>query len=300
MADELAELLAALRIRTTLYSIATLPRDWGVEFPATTGAYFHVISGTTGWLRPAGGVPVGVGDGDVALLARGSAHRLTGDRDAVPRLGFDPSRWRPNQVNPADDPTGAPDEPFGASLICGAVEFRGDQTLIGLLPPVFVLDAHDPAAHDAELTLRLLHSETNRGSGALLARLGDLLLVQVLRCWLARDEARGDGWLSALKDPQIGRVIAALHADPAAAWTVESMARAAALSRSRFAERFTALVGRPPLDYLTGWRLDLADSLLREGRTVREVSRTVGYGSEAAFSRAFSRRHGRPPTAAAG
>lgn len=296
MGDELADLLSALRIRTTLYSIAELPQDWGAEFPATAGAYFHVISGATGWLYPASGAGVSVGDGDVVLLARGSAHRLTGTPDAAPRLIFDPEQWRPNYVIPPDPR----DALLDASLICGAVDFAGEPALLGLLPEVFVLDAGDPAARDAQLTLQLLQSETKRGTGSLLARLGDVLLVQVLRCWLARDDARGGGWLSALKDPQIGRVIAALHADPAAPWTVESMARTAALSRSRFAERFTALVGRPPLDYLTGWRLDLADSLLREGRSVREVSRTVGYGSESALSRAFSRHHGRPPTAAAG
>jgi transcriptional regulator GlxA family with amidase domain len=104
------------------------------------------------------------------------------------------------------------------------------------------------------------------------------------------------GWLGALRDPQIGAALALLHHDPAQSWSVATMARAVAMSRSPFAARFMALVGEPPLTYLTRWRMHLATSLLRDGRlSVSEVAGRVGYASAAAFSKAFKRRFGAAP-----
>jgi AraC-like DNA-binding protein len=298
MIDELTPVLSALRIKTTLFAIADLPADWGVAFPAAASAYFHVVAGSSGWLQVDGALPRSVRSGDTVLLAHGSAHRLTSTIEAPPRVSFDPVRWKPNQLNPSGV---APAVSSGATLVCGAVEVHNSasQPLLSLLPDVFAVPQGDPGTDELGLSLRLLHLETQRvrsGSQTMLARLGDVLLVQLIRLWLERNGHAHGGWLAALRDPQLGPAMAALHADLAAAWTIDALAERARLSRSRFAERFTALVGQPPLSYLTQVRLNTAAALLRDGSSIRAASRAVGYQSPASFSRAFTRQHGMPPS----
>jgi len=298
MFDELTPLLGALRIRTTLFAIADLPIDWGVEFPAATSAYFHVVAGGDGWLQLDGEPPQALRSGDTVLLAHGSAHRLSGRIGAPPLVVFDPVLWKPNQLNP---PWATPAVSSGATLVCGAVDIHNsaNQPLLRLLPDVFAVPHGAPGTDELGLSLRLLHLETQRvrsGSQTMLARLGDVLLVQLIRLWLEQNGHQQGGWLAALRDPQLGPALAALHADLGAAWTIDALAELARLSRSRFAEKFTELVGQPPLNYLTQTRLNTAAALLRDGHSIRETSRAVGYQSTAAFSRAFTRQHGVPPS----
>jgi transcriptional regulator GlxA family with amidase domain len=146
--------------------------------------------------------------------------------------------------------------------------------------------------------LRVEASAAQVGRETVQARLGDALLVQMVRSWFQQTSRDADS-AAAFGDRQIGSVLLAIHADPAAPWSLMSMASVAALSRSRFVERFRELVGVPPMTYLTELRLDTARALLLEGQSVRGVSRATGYGSEQAFSRAFTRRHGIPPSRAA-
>ena len=298
MVDELTPVLSALRIETTLFAIADLPADWGVEFPAAATAYFHVVAGSDGWLQVDGEPPRAVRSGDTVLLAHGSAHRLTSRVGAAPLVLFDPVAWLPNQLNPSGVTHAGSS---GATLVCGAVEVHNsaNQPLLSLLPDVFAVSHGGPGTDELALSLRLLHLETRRarsGSQTMLAKLGDVLLVQLIRLWLEQNGHQHGGWLAALRDPQLGPAIAALHSDLGAAWTIDALAERARLSRSRFAEKFTALVGQPPLSYVTQARLNTAAALLREGRSVRETSRAVGYESPAAFSRAFTRHHGVPPS----
>jgi AraC-like DNA-binding protein len=105
------------------------------------------------------------------------------------------------------------------------------------------------------------------------------------------------GWLAGLRDPFVGRALSAFHRDPARAWTIETLARAVGLSRSAFAERFTQFVGQPLLQYLTNWRMQLAANHLLSGtESVAVIANRVGYDSEAAFSRAFKKAVGAPPS----
>ncbi len=297
MTDVLTQVLSALRITTTLFAMANLPEPWGVVFPQGQGAYFHVLHGSDGWLHTGGESPLRVGSGDTVLLARGTAHRLTSDPDGTVATAFDPVTWSANAIVPASGSSA----PSGATLVCGAVDVENPTThpLLDLLPAVLKVSSDDPGAADLDLTLRLLRRETRTagpGSQILLARLGDVLLVQLVRIWVEREGLGRGGWLGGLRDPQIGPAIIAMHADPGEHWTVDSLAAIAHLSRSRFAERFRTLVGQAPLGYLTQWRLGIAASLLSQGKSIRDVSRSLGYTSEPAFSRAFTRRHGRPPS----
>ncbi len=126
-----------------------------------------------------------------------------------------------------------------------------------------------------------------------------MLAVQAIRSWLTRDPAAQTGWLGALQDEAIGRVISAVHRDPAQPWTVGSLAKTAVMSRSAFALRFSELVGETPMRYVTRWRMNVAQAWLREGDlSLSELAGRLGYQSEAAFSRAFKRYTGVSPGAA--
>jgi AraC-like DNA-binding protein len=148
-------------------------------------------------------------------------------------------------------------------------------------------------------SLRYLISETaapGPGNRAVLARLAETLFVEVLR-WQFRYAAQGHGgWLAGLQDPQVGRVLSLLHALPDRPWTVDELAKEAAMSRAALAKRFVELVGQSPIQYLAGWRMHLARDLLRDSALgIGEIAGRVGYDSEAAFNRAFRRLVGSPP-----
>ena len=130
------------------------------------------------------------------------------------------------------------------------------------------------------------------------SRFGELLLIQLLRGYLARQMVHGDGWVRGLADAQIARAMAAMHGDPGKAWTVQGLAGQAAMSRSRFAERFKSLVGQPPMAYLSEHRMAYAAQQLEVGHaSLAEIAELTGYESERVFARAFKRWGGLAPRA---
>jgi transcriptional regulator GlxA family with amidase domain len=130
-----------------------------------------------------------------------------------------------------------------------------------------------------------------------MSRLSEVLLVEAVREYASKLADTELGWLKGVRDPQIGKALALIHHNIAAAWTAERLAREVALSRSAFVERFTELVGMPPIRYLTTWRLQTAKLLLKETvKSVAQLAHEVGYESEEAFSRAFKREFGASPT----
>lgn len=140
--------------------------------------------------------------------------------------------------------------------------------------------------------------EPRPGTEPLLSRLAELIFVEALRRYAQGLPPDGKGWLAATRDAQFGRALALMHADPGRAWTVDELASRVALSRSALAERFASLVGEPPIQYLTRWRLALAAQSLRTGHeSIGQIAARCGYETEAAFSRAFKREFGAPPAA---
>jgi transcriptional regulator GlxA family with amidase domain len=136
------------------------------------------------------------------------------------------------------------------------------------------------------------------GSATITARLADVLITRIIRNWAESQPAASNGWIAAIRDPRIGRVIAAVHREPGHAWSMDSLAAMARMSRSVFAERFASVMGIPPGKYVAHWRMHTACEWLRSDRTtVAEAATRLGYDSEAAFSRAFKRFAGRPPSA---
>jgi AraC-like DNA-binding protein len=135
------------------------------------------------------------------------------------------------------------------------------------------------------------------GGEGVLGHLSELMFVDVVRRYLETLPAAATDWLAGLRDPLVGRALAALHRYPARPWTLQSLARAVGLSRSALAERFAQFVGRPPMQYLTNWRMQLAANHLLSGtESVAVIADRVGYESEAAFSRAFKKAVGTPPS----
>ena len=189
-------------------------------------------------------------------------------------------------------------------MTCGSFVFEnaGQNPLIAVLPSLIHLQGH--RGHSAEWlepTLRMLAEEARHprpGSETLVARLIDIIFVQAVRAWVETQPQAQGGWLGALRDPQIGAALGLLHHEPQRAWSVQLLANEVAMSRSPFAAKFTALVGEPPLSYLTRWRMQLAaEFLLRERLNISEIAGRIGYESEAAFSKAFKRHYGQSPLA---
>ncbi|HEU4569227.1 MAG TPA: AraC family transcriptional regulator [Gemmatimonadales bacterium] len=171
--------------------------------------------------------------------------------------------------------------------------------MLGALPR----QMHLPAALHGWLGafVRQVTEESRRGrAGAetVLTRLAELMFIEVLRRYLDALPEGGEGWLAALRDEVVGRALTLLHARPAHPWSLAELAREVASSRTNLATRFTAIVGQPPMQYLTQWRMQVAANLLVQGTAkVSAVAAEVGYASEAAFSRAFKKATGLAPGA---
>src|SRR3984957_3614410 len=228
-----------------------------------------------------------VSRGDVVLLPRGDPHQLsdTGQRARV-------------IARDAAAENGAP-EP--ARWLCGTFTIGDPQAshLLASLPAVIILrGGRGPALEGLEVARRMLVVEMqspSQGSAVMVARILDLIFIQILRTWAAGTDAEPN-WLAGALDPQIGPALSAIHRDPGHDWAVEKLARVCNLSRSAFAARFAARVGKAPATYLVHVRLDAATSLLRDtSLPVTRIAKNVGYTSEAAFSRAFKNRYGTPP-----
>jgi AraC-like DNA-binding protein len=188
------------------------------------------------------------------------------------------------------------------TFICAGYHYDMEvaEPLLRLLPDVVYTPADPVAGRDVAALVSLLAGEVGArtpGSRTAIARLIDLLLIAALRRWSdRRPEGEGGSWLSALRDPVIAAVLALIHGRPAHPWTLQALADEVHLSRATLARRFTRAVGEPPLTYLSQWRMHLAAQRLRSSTaSVEAIGRAVGYTSEFAFNRAFTRVRGVPP-----
>jgi AraC-like DNA-binding protein len=262
-----------------------------------------VIERGGAWLRVEGREPVALAGGDLVVVPHGTGHTLT-DSLATKARPLAEMAGRRASEGGCVVMRGGGGKGAETQLVCGSFRFerRDAHPLLELLPLLIHLrPAETPAAEWLEATLRFLAWETREskpGTETIVSRLTDVLFVQVLRAWIeTAPEGRG-GWLGALRDRPIGTALALVHRSPERDWTNASLAEAVGMSRSRFAARFTALVGEPPLTYLSRWRLETAAGLLQDGALgLAEIAARVGYESEAAFSKAFRRRFGSPPGA---
>lgn len=296
-ADPLGEVLGGLRMRGTFYCRAEGSSPWGVEMPALAGCMsFHVVV-EGGCLLEVDGEVHALGAGDLALVPHGRGHVLRSEAGApvAGRADLLPQEYLGEHYSVLRVDGG------GASsrLVCGVVEPErpGPAHLLDLLPPALLVRAGDRAGGWLGVLLGMIADEVRQdrpGAESVVTRLADVVVIQAIRGWLEAGST-GPGWLRALRDPQVGGAVAAVHRSPGTPWTLDLLAREARMSRSAFAARFTGLAGEPALRYVTRWRMHLATVELARGARVGELARRLGYESEAAFSRAYKRVTGVPP-----
>lgn len=296
--DALSDVLELIRVRGNTVFACSAAAPFGVCFGA--GKYrLHIVQGGSVVVKVDGiAEPLHARRGDLVLLVHGHAHAITDQagRAAQPLEQLAKDSFDQGRLHVGAAPDGA-----ATAWLCGEFGFDGmlSKRLLAVLPPVITLRGlRDRPFEWLELSCRFILDEAlnpQAGSAAMVSRLLDVLFVQLLRTWASGGEV-GRGWLSGAMDPRMGKVLAAMHGNPGHAWSVGELAELVNLSRSAFAERFNKIVGQAPLGYLTSWRLDRAAELLRYGRLpVADICARVGYGSEAAFSRAFKLRYGASP-----
>jgi AraC-like DNA-binding protein len=301
--DALAEVLRVSRVRGAVLAQVTASDPWGIDVAATSGAAMHAITSGTAWLRLAGTRPIQLMPGDVVLLPTGAAHTVasapSGPATALGRVA------KAQQLQPGGELRFGGDGARSRFLCAGYdYDFEVAQPLMAALPPVVHIPAGEPGRDGptpgTTAVLHLLDGELTgqqAASATAVDRLIDVLLVQVLRAWLGRPEAAtGTSWLTGLRDPVTAAALTRLHTEPAHPWTSDSLARTVGVSRATLTRRFSDHVGQAPLAYLTRWRMDLAAQALRDtDRPIDAIGRSVGYSSQFAFNRAFTRNHGTPP-----
>lgn len=298
--DVLSEVLTLIRLRGELVYTAFLGAPWGLRFQAGP-AHFHFVETGEAWVIPAGEQPVRVKQGDLVLLPLGKGHVIT-DSPSSPVEAIE--AIAAEHFNRDDLVLRHGGDGAVAQLVGGFFSFEGSPlpAVMSALPPLIHIPRGDAGAPPwlAAISRFLVAEaqEPNPGSSLMISRLIDLLVIRTLRSWAASQATRM-GWLGGLGEERIGRALSAMHADPFHRWTVQSLAEIARMSRSIFAERFTAAVGEPPLRYLSRWRLTIAADLLRSGGLkVTEAAYRSGYASDAAFSRAFKAHFGYAPSEA--
>jgi AraC-like DNA-binding protein len=290
---------------------------------------YHVILEGSCWALVEGEPPVQLSAGDVIVFPHGDTHVLTstpgmrkkpnmsmyrrpteGHLPFTISMGPMPQAAGANGVasaakGPASAATGvaaaqAPASATGARFVCGFLgcDARPFNPLLHALPRVMRVSDDANGTLSSYVRFALAESKVPRiGGESVLGRLSELMFLHVVRRYLEGLPPEQTDWLSGLRDEPVGRALAALHRNPARAWTLQSLAREAGISRSVLAERFAQFVGHPPIEYLTSWRMQLAANQLRSStESVAEIANRVGYESEAAFSRAFKKAVGAPPS----
>ncbi|MFI5529696.1 AraC family transcriptional regulator [Kitasatospora sp. NPDC051853] len=294
--DVVSDAMAAVRVGRPSSNRFRAAGSWSTRLSAYEGAGFHVVLEGGCRLLLDEGEPLTLRTGDAVLLPHGTGHVLM-DADGDPAAAgaavpferlTDGSAHRPARTGPGQ-----------VELLCG--KYRTDRSrthpLMAELPAVVHLPNRVGGHPELRAAIDLLGGELleQRPGGQLaVPSLLDLLLVYMVRAWLA--EGSTGVWSAVLGDPVAAAALRALHADPAAGWTNDRLAAAVGVSRPTLARRFTALVGRPPMAYLTWWRLTFAATLLRDTTDpLAAVAHRVGYRTPYAFSHAFARHFGTTP-----
>jgi AraC-like DNA-binding protein len=274
----------------------TTPTDKRIS--PTDLAHFAMLSRGNCWLSVEGvPEPIPLTGGDCILLARGTSFVLRDSLRTRPKSSFREIASRDNSHVAHYGGGGAP-----TTIVCGSLSFdRASLKPITQLLPSFILikadQAHTLALHNTMQALASEMAEQTPGSEVVATRLAEVLFIQALRAHIASGvERHNKGWLRAIFDPQMGTALSAVHDSVNTPWTVESLAEAAGMSRSAFAARFKELLGQTPLEYVTEWRMQKAMRLLQQrDKKLVDVARSVGYESDAAFSKAFKRVVGANP-----
>lgn len=314
-ADALSDVLRAVRLSSAMFFHLDVRAPWVAEAPASAtcasavlpGAQhvieYHVIVDGGCWGGLIDAPSVRLDAGDIIAFPQGAPHVLSSapGMRAIPDMsvyGQALANQLPHMIRVGDN------GPADARILCGFLgcDTRPFNPLVEALPPVLHLRCssyRDNSSLAHLISAARAESEQRRSGGeGVLARLGELLFVEAIRCHIETLDPEQTGWFAGLRDRHVGEALNLLHGDASADWTLDELARLVGLSRSTFAQRFTQLIGHPPMQYLTRWRMQLAAGLLASGHDpIARVAEAVGYDSEAAFNRAFRRTVGTPPAA---
>ncbi|MFG3284242.1 AraC family transcriptional regulator [Streptomyces sp. NPDC048111] len=294
--DLVSDAIAAVRVGRPSSTRLRVAGRWCARLDPYEGAGFHVVLAGDCWMRTEDGAAVTLNTGDAVLLPHGSGH-VIGDRPAGPAAlarAVPFADWS----RTAGDPN-SPSAPGDTELLCGKyrLDRRHTHPLLADLPDVVHVPARSGHHDELRSAIALLGREVGRahpGAAIALPSLLDLLLVYLVRAWMA--DSTTARWPAALHDPVVAAALHALHDDPARGWSNEHLAAHVGVSRATLARRFTALVGRAPMAYLTWWRLSRAAALLRTTPDALDtIAARVGYSTPYALSHAFSRQYGTTP-----
>lgn len=310
--DPLTEILRAMRLTGGVFLEAAFTSPWCVvsrvtpeecagylPLPRHIIAYHFVCEGEFS-VRVDGAAPVTARRGEIVILPRNDHHLLGSDLDMAPIDVND--LFEPGDASHPGRLVYGTAATADTRFFCGFLSHnQPDDPLISALPRVLKSRMEDAAASDwVESSLRFASrrpTPDEKLPPAVLGKLAELLFIEAVRQYLQDDPAAsGSGWIAGLRDPRVGRALALLHGQRERAWTTEDLAREVGLSRSAFAERFTGLVGDPPMRYLGKWRLQhAARRLVETTEPIARIAGEAGYESEPAFHRAFKREHRMTP-----
>lgn len=310
--DALSETLRVVRLIGAIFINGRFTAPWCYQSPHADSAapflepdaervvIFHLITEGNCYVELDGQTPVRLTAGDAVIFPQGHAHRMTSEPGLAAasgaRLDVVLAR-RPRQL--AYGGGGAV-----TRLVCGylASDARLARMLLAGLPPLVKVNVRGSNAGawlEASLRYALSEARSPRPGGAgVLAKLAEVLFIEVLRVYMNEQGDGRTGWLAGVGDRIVGAALSALHKNPAKPWTLEELAQEASTSRSVLAARFAHLVGSSPMQYLMQWRMLLAANLLcRSNAPLARIAEEVGYQTDTAFSRAFRREYGVPPAA---
>lgn len=293
VADPLSDVLNVLGARVTRRTRLEAAGRWALTFPALDRLKFVALLRGTGWMTLPARAPQLMSAGDVCLLGR-TTYTVSSDPEVPPLDGQTFYGAGGDVARLGGDETIA----IGGTVTFdpGNVDF-----LLDMLPDFLFVPRSSAASGAIATILGLMNDETDRdiiGSDIVSARLADVLVVEAIRAYAGSTEQVEIGWLGALSDPRLGRVLRLIHGDVVQPWTVAQLAGVAGMSRAAFSAEFARRVGQPPLAYLRAWRLTIARAALARGdETVASIAHKVGYTSQSAFGHAFRSAFGSPPKA---
>lgn len=314
-ADTLSDVLKTVRLTGAAYFDIAAQEPWSVHSPSREvmlprilpGAdrliAYHVVTSGRCYASLDGGEAVPVDAGEVVMFTNADPHVMSSsvgmraDLTSADMIDIAEAGVLPFHINFMKG--GAP----SARLVCGylACDAKPFNPLLEALPPM--LKAGDSHRNDNGWLGQFIHfavaevAEKRAGSESVLTKLSELMFIDVVRRYIEALPLQNGGWLAGLRDPMVGRALALIHSRPSFNWTIEGLARQCGTSRTVMAERFARFTGTPPMHYLAKWRMQVAAEMLNRGNAnMATIAAEIGYESDAAFSRAFRKMMGVPPS----